>query len=335
MSRRAPARLSAMIVSASFACLAAPLAAAQHDNGYTNLQVLDPDITRNELGMAMLQNTLGLGLPRRQREGCLFCHVGDMDKPVDEWDFPSDEKETKLKARAMMAMIRDINANHLSQLDNRLDESFTVSCITCHSGRTDPRPLPDVLRESYAADGISATIGKYHELRDRYFGAGAYDFRPRVLIRLADGLAKQGAWDDSLALAKVNEEAHPGETSTASARMSLQVARHIDERSVAAGLEYFDRERGKEAAGVVDHSILDGLGWGIYRQDRIAEALQIFRRNLQLYPAEYIPNESLGDALWFADDKAGGIAIFESWVERNPDNDMGRRRLLNMREEFQ
>lgn len=323
-----------MMISASLAFLCAAAANGQEDNGYTNLQVLDPDITRNELGGVMVQNLLGLGLPRRQREGCLFCHVGDMDAPVDEWDFASDEKETKLKARAMMAMVRDINANHLSQLDNRLDQSFSVSCITCHSGRTDPRPLPDVLRAAYSADGISAAINKYHELRDRYFGAGAYDFRPAVLVRLANGLAQRGAWDDALTFATLNEAVHPAEAFAARARMTIQVARQLEEHGVTAALAWFDRERGKEAAGVVDYSILDGLGWNIYRQERIDEALQIFRKNLQLFPAEYIPNESLGDALWFSDDKASGIAIFESWVEQNPDNEMGRRRLLNMREEI-
>jgi len=322
------------MISASLAFLGAAAANGQEDNGYTNLQVLDPDITRDALGRAMQQNIRGLGLPRRQSEGCLFCHVGDMDVPRDEWDFASDEKETKLKARVMMAMVGDINANHLSQLDNRLDESLSVSCITCHSGRTDPRPLPDVLRAAYSADGIAAAIDKYHELRDRYFGAGAYDFRPAVLVRLADGLAQHGAWDDALALARVNEEAHPAEALAAKSRLTIQLARQLEEHGVTAALTYFDRERGKEAAGVVDYSILDRLGWSIYRQDRTDEALQIFRRNLQLFPAKYIPNESLGDALWFSDDKASGIAIFESWVEQNPDNDMGRRRLLNMREEI-
>jgi len=334
MASNTGVRTIAATVAASLVCLGATVAVAQGDNGYTNLQVLDPDIPREQLGMAMLQNTLGLGLPRRQREGCLFCHVGDMDQPVDEWDFASDEKETKLKARAMMAMVMDINGDHLAQLVHRIDDTYSVSCVTCHAGRTDPRPLPDVLRETHAADGIEATVGKYRELRNRHFGAGAYDFRPAVLVRLANGLAQSGAWDDALALARLNEEVHPGDTTAASARMSMQVARQIDEQGVAVALDYFDRERGKEAAGVVDHSILDGLGWDIYRQERVDEALQIFRRNLQLYPAEYIPNESLGDALWFSDDKPGGIAVFESWVEQNPGNDMGRRRLLNMREEL-
>jgi hypothetical protein len=227
------------MISGSLVVLGAAAANGQEVNGYTNLQILDPDITRDELGRAMQQNIRGLGLPRRQSEGCLFCHVGDMDAPRDEWDFASDEKETKLKGRVMMAMVKDINANHLSQLDNRLGESLSVSCITCHSGRTDPRPLPDVLRAAYSEEGISAAIEKYHELRDRYFGAGAYDFRPEVLVRLANGLAQQGAWDDALALARLNEEAHPAEPFAARARMTMQVARQVEDHSVEGSPRLF------------------------------------------------------------------------------------------------
>ena len=44
---------------------------AQDAAQYENLHVLPPDISSRELSEAMLQNLLGLGLPRRQSEGCL------------------------------------------------------------------------------------------------------------------------------------------------------------------------------------------------------------------------------------------------------------------------
>lgn len=306
---------------------------AQESGGYTNLQILDADISRQELGSFMLQNSLGLGLPRRQSEGCLYCHVGDMDKPVTEWDFASDEKEAKLQGRTMMAMVRDINAQHLSKLDGR-DESVEVTCATCHRGRTDPRPLPVVLREIYKANGIGKTIARYRDLRERYFGAGAYDFRPAVLIRLADEMATNAAWDDALLLARLNEEVNPNNPAAARARLSLQVRQQIDEHGVTTALDFFVRAATHESDGVVDYSVLDGVGWSIYREDQTEAALQVFRRNLQLFPDQFIPNESLGDALWFADDRSGGIAVFEAWVARQPENEMGRRRLLNMREQL-
>ncbi len=307
---------------------------AQEPNKYSNLQVLDADTTRDELGDAMLQNLFGLGLPRRQREGCLFCHVGDMDLPVSEWDFPSDDKKTKLKARVMMQMVADINADYLARLDDRMDPDFRVTCETCHAGRTDPRPLDTILIKEYSANGISGAIDKYEELRARYFGAGAYDFRPYVLTKIARTIAATGAWNDALVIETKNEEVHPDNRSAARARLTMQVARKMYEDSVLSALAYYDEIRQDEAPGVAGYSILDNLGWTIHREERVDDALLIFRKNLELFPSEYVANESLGDALWFSDDKAAGIAVFEAWVQANPENDMGRRRLLNMQEEF-
>jgi len=54
-----------------------------------------------------------------------------------------------------------------------------------------------------------------------------------------------------------------------------------------------------------------------------------------LRPTQQFPtDEDLVLREGVADDKAGGIAIFESRVEQNPGNEMGRRRLLNMRNEI-
>ena len=123
---------------------------------YENLQVLPRDISQDELSQAMLENLRGLGLPRRQNEGCLHCHVGDMERASDTWDWASDAKPEKVKARAMMVMVNEINREHLATLEARIDPPVTVSCYTCHAGRTDPRSLDDVLRAAYR-DGDSKT----------------------------------------------------------------------------------------------------------------------------------------------------------------------------------
>ena len=127
--------------------LSSPPAQGQ-EASFKNLQVLPQDISDRALNLVMIGNLRGLGLPRRQNEGCLFCHVGDMERPRAEWDFASDAKPTKEKARVMMAMVEAINGEHLSRLDDRVVPSFAVTCYTCHSGRTDPRPLLDVLLAS-------------------------------------------------------------------------------------------------------------------------------------------------------------------------------------------
>jgi tetratricopeptide (TPR) repeat protein len=307
---------------------------AQEAPEYVNLKVLDPDISREELGIEMVRNTTGLGLPRRQREGCLHCHVGDMEAPVSEWDFPSDEKEMKLKARAMMRMVAEINEKHLANIEGRRDENLEVTCETCHAGRTDPRPLPVVLSDTYLAQGIDAAISKYDELRDRYYGAGAYDFRSAVLSRLAYGISETGAFDDALALASRNEQANPDSLNAAQTRLTLEVSRRISEDSAESALSFFEAQRQVEEPRVADYSVLDGLAWYLNRQGQVETSMNLFRSNLQLFPDEYITNESLGDALWFSGDREGGIEVFEAWVSEHPDDDMGRRRLLNMKDEL-
>ena len=98
------------------------------------LQVLPRDISEDELSQVMLENLRGLGLPRRQSEGCLHCHVGDMERPSDTWNWASDAKPEKVKARAMMVMVNEINRDHLAKLEARVDPPVTVRCYTCQCG---------------------------------------------------------------------------------------------------------------------------------------------------------------------------------------------------------
>ncbi len=311
-----------------FFSFAAPRSFAQ--DAFENLHVLPNDVSEDELSASMLENLRGLGLRRRQSEGCLHCHVGDMEQPSDSWDWASDAKPAKSKARTMMAMVRDINAQHLAKLEARLEPPMRVTCYTCHAGRIDPRPLPDVLAAAYGDGGIESAIARYRELRERYFGGDAYDFRVGVLAGVAFEMASRGAFDDAVALAELNAEVHPKEPAARRIWMQLRLGRTHAESGITAALSEFDRWlRGPEPEGI-DPALLDGVGWGLYRRDRQDDALAVFRRNRQQFPEEYIPNESLADALWLQGERETAIEMFEAWLERHPDHAMARRRLATL-----
>ncbi len=295
---------------------------------YENLQVLPQDVSQDELSQAMLENLRGLGLPRRQNEGCLHCHVGDMERASDTWDWASDAKPEKVKARAMMVMVNEINREHLAKLEARVDPPVTVRCYTCHAGRTDPRSLEDVLRAAYGDGGIDSTVTRYHELRERYFGGDAYDFRVGVLASLAFELAGSGAFDDAIALAELNADANPAEPSARRIWMQLRLARTTQESGIDRTLAEFGQMRASES---VEPALLDGLGWGMYRQGQQEEALAVFRHNHRQFPDDYIPNESLADALWLQGEREAAIQMFEAWLERHPGHAMARRRLGTLR----
>lgn len=171
---------------------------------FTNLQILDDDISRPELLQIMrtITSEVGAGF-------CSYCHtVSDaLDQPDD--DFASDEKPTKVKARAMLRMVQVINDDHLAELPHRIHRSVDVTCATCHAGR--PRPTTLVHEMSLAAEqgGAEALRARYALLREQYYGRGAFDFGPTPLEEFA---RRTGRSDPLTALTAVdlNLEYHPG-----------------------------------------------------------------------------------------------------------------------------
>ena len=85
-------------------------------NAPKNLRVLTP-----ENFMAQMQ-TFPAALGVENQGGCNFCH---------ETDRSLDTKPTKVKARMMLEMVRDINAKFG-------DGKVHVSCWTCYLGSTKP-----------------------------------------------------------------------------------------------------------------------------------------------------------------------------------------------------
>lgn len=98
-----------------------------------NLKVL----TQEELNsgiMAQFVGALGVG----QSGGCAFCHVQGPDRS-------SDDNPKKLTARAMISMVKEINAN-VGKLKGETGKTY-VTCYTCHRGKNIPdqvagAPLP-------------------------------------------------------------------------------------------------------------------------------------------------------------------------------------------------
>jgi hypothetical protein len=109
---------------------------AKADNlAFHNLQVLSPNITRDELIATMRGYARALGTR------CEHCHVQTATEPRPEFDFASDAKPEKKVAREMIRMVRDINGNYISKLPHESGETPNVACGTCHRGHTTPEPF--------------------------------------------------------------------------------------------------------------------------------------------------------------------------------------------------
>lgn len=310
------------------------LSATAQESKYKNLKVLPADISEDELGNLMLGNLRGLGLPRLAGEGCLFCHVGDLETPRSQWDYASDAKPMKGKARVMMAMVSAINAEYLPSLKTRVDSSLQVTCTTCHAGRKDPRPLPAVLWVAYEDGGVDGATKKYHELRERYYGGDAYDFRVHVLPRIAVAMADQGAIDDGIALAALNADVYPEVAYAKRAWVALKLERTIDTDGVEAALAELKEMEPSLGSDVVTPGLLDSMAWRLNRSDREAQGHALIEANYAKFPNEYLAIESMVFILSAdSDRKEEAFAMLERWLDENPDHARARRLLINLRED--
>ncbi|MDX1577199.1 MAG: c-type cytochrome [Gemmatimonadota bacterium] len=178
-------------------------AAAQIPEEFTNLEVLPEDISRGELVGIMRGFAGALGVR------CNHCHVGEDPADLSTHDFASDEKETKRVARGMMTMLEEINET-LIPAAGRSDHE-RVQCATCHGGIAVPVQLRDVMLRAVEEEGPEAAVAKYRELRERYYGRAAYDFGSGQLNEVAETLAGREAYDEALAIIRLNIEHHPDE----------------------------------------------------------------------------------------------------------------------------
>ena len=167
------------------AVLAAPVDAAAQwpPERFSNLQVLPQDIGLGELVATMRGFASALGVR------CNHCHVGTDPDDLSTFQFPSDEKYTKRKARTMLRMVKAINETHLASLEVRASPPIEVTCATCHHGLPLPRGLHEILMAKVRTEGAAAALEEYTALRAEHYGSYSYDFSNYVLSSVAEEIA--------------------------------------------------------------------------------------------------------------------------------------------------
>lgn len=183
--------------------VSAPAAFAGLFDNPENLKVLPEDISAAELRNTMRGFSFATGFR------CEGCHVGEAGQPLDVFDFPSDEKETKKKARIMLKMVKDINQGLEKELGNESNALVKVQCMTCHRGQNKPIMLEDLLINATTEEGLAASIEKYRELRTEYYGSHTFDFSEMTLMTVAERLARDKQTDSALAYLDLNLEFYP------------------------------------------------------------------------------------------------------------------------------
>jgi len=169
----------------------------------TNLKVLPEDISAAELGQTMKMFAQGTG------SRCSSCHVGEVEADLNTYDFALDDMKKKDKAREMIVLVRDINAQIAAAFPDVHESPVQVTCATCHRGQAKPIMIEELLAQTVDADGIDAAVSKYRDLRERYYGGYTFDFSEPVLMRLAEDYGAADEFDAALRFVNLNLEFFP------------------------------------------------------------------------------------------------------------------------------
>lgn len=168
-----------------------------------NLQYFPKDIKQEQIVQRMREFSFALGVR------CQYCHAGGDGVSLEGVNFGSDEKPTKLKARAMLRMVDQINGPVLAALPTRAEPKVTVDCVTCHRGLPLPKTLQTTLLEIVNKDGATAATARYRELRTNQTLTGRWNFGEWEINELARRLRDVGNLEAAIAILEMNGEFNP------------------------------------------------------------------------------------------------------------------------------
>jgi hypothetical protein len=218
-----------MVVACGVVSFTTPASAQmQIPDKFENLQVLPKNIHRDTLVQIMRGFAMSLGVR------CNYCHVekaaaagapGGGGGGGGQFDFHKDDRDNKLKARAMIRMVDSINTRFLASLPNRDAPPTDVNCLTCHRGANKPTTIEAVLVAVSERAGIDSAIARYRMLRND-MASGRYNFSEQPVSEVARRLSTQGKHADAIKLLEMLQEFYPN---------SVNVDMQIAEVHVAAG----------------------------------------------------------------------------------------------------
>jgi hypothetical protein len=172
----------------------------------TNLQIIPKDTPRPQVIQTMQAFTQSLGV------ACNYCHV--QEGRGGRNDFASDEKAPKKAARGMMLLARDINAKLPEAIGKPADATTRVGCATCHRGVPIPKQIADVVTDAAATGGATTGLGKFKELREKFYGGQSYDFSEGGLLAVAQRAQAANKFDDAIVYLQANLEYYPKSSRT-------------------------------------------------------------------------------------------------------------------------
>lgn len=321
MARTALVRRGLAVLIVSVVAVGPVRAQLQPREEFTNLKVLPKDIPPGELRALMGTFTRALGVR------CVFCHVGEEGKPLRHEDFPKDDKPEKRAAREMMKMTKAINETYLANLEDRSKPAVVVKCVTCHRGTVKPRMLQDVLATAYEAGGLDSTVARYRALRDRYYGRFTYDFGDGPLVDAAQQIRQSGHAADALRLQSLNVEMNPQSAYAKRQYAGAAIAQSYRAQGPDSGAATYRAFKQRYGAELVSEPLINDVGYALLGEQKVPEAIAVFRLNVADHPGSSDAFDSLGEGYMAHGDWKLATEAYTKSLALDPSNDNAKKQL--------
>jgi CubicO group peptidase (beta-lactamase class C family) len=110
------------------------------------------------------------------------------------------------------------------------------------------------------------------------------------------------------------------------------LVRDLLTRGSAAITEYRARRKGTPSVPAISEVLMNRLGYALLHKNLLNEAIEIFKLNVEEYPASWNVYDSLGEAYAIKGDKELAIKNYQKSVELNPQNKSGLDALKKLQE---
>jgi tetratricopeptide (TPR) repeat protein len=208
------------------------------------------------------------------------------------------------------------------------DEDAVEWVYDCHNGRMRGefiRLWRDYLVELW--NDLSAEKGKGLELaaiQDRYSYENKYSF-----------ISKSGLDPERLKIEHQNNVKYVWYRVNESLSAADSLRQALDESGIGyACIKYSEIKDASSAKYYFDEVELNRLGYQLVNQNKLREAVEIFKMNVELYPEAWNVYDSLGEGYMLLGEKELAIKFYKKSLEINPDNANGAEMLKKLKAEI-
>ena len=208
----------------------------------------------------------------------------------------------------------------LTKLENRIGDFENMRYSTRYRYLVD---APGIHHWDFATEGMAAST----VLRNRG-GNGprlrqAFETTNQYVLAFFDAYIKEDA--NALAFLRRDPQANGAPAGLATIRelpgiqpapSSDAFARMLREQGIEKAMATFASAREADPrAPLFRESELNALGYRLLRQDNAPEAIAVFRKAVEMYPASSNPYDSLSEALETTGDRAGALGVARKGLE--------------------